>query len=281
MFALLLGVSGRSAGAAKLARASAAKSSGRAELATGAWAMSDAYINRTATKSCGEPVQAWCVYRLDTGLVKEMARFFGGSASVTELGAGVGRYARALTPSVRRYSAYDGMPGIEHRSHGWVTHGDVSNASLELAASDYVVTFEMAEHVPRKFESTLLDLIDRAATRGVILSWSDKGQRRRRAREREARVPGAAALLCTRLPSAQRSDEGAPQRELLLVFQEEHPRLRAGAADRLGGRADRKRNGTARHGHAALRPEPMLPERGRGAVHTRAQAQYDVHDGVA
>ena len=173
--ALLVGVSGRSAGAAKLARASAAKSSGRAELATGAWAMSDAYINRTATKSCGEPVQAWCVYRLDTGLVKEMARFFGGSASVTELGAGVGRYARALTPSVRRYSAYDGMPGIEHRSHGWVTHGDVSNASLELAASDYVVTFEMAEHVPRKFESTLLDLIDRAATRGVILSWSDKG----------------------------------------------------------------------------------------------------------
>ena len=66
MFALLVGVSGRSAGAAKLARASAAKSSGRAELATGAWAMSDAYINRTATKSCGEPVQAWCVYRLDT-----------------------------------------------------------------------------------------------------------------------------------------------------------------------------------------------------------------------
>ena len=112
MFALLVGVSGRSAGAAKLARASAAKSSGRAELATGAWAMSDAYINRTATKSCGEPVQAWCVYRLDTGLVKEMARFFGGSASVTELGAGVGRYARALTASggVRRYSAYDGMP---------------------------------------------------------------------------------------------------------------------------------------------------------------------------
>ena len=128
MFALLVGVSGRSAGAAKLARASAAKSSGRAELATGAWAMSDAYINRTATKSCGEPVQAWCVYRLDTGLVKEMARFFGGSTSVTELGAGVGRYARALTPSVRRYSAYDGMPGIEQRSHGWVTHGDVSSA---------------------------------------------------------------------------------------------------------------------------------------------------------
>jgi hypothetical protein len=118
MFALLVGVSGRSAGAAKSARASAAKSSGRAELATGAWAMSDAYINRTATKSCGEPVQAWC--------------------------------------------------------DGWVTHGDVSNASLELAASDYVVTFEMAEHVPRKFESTLLDLIDRAATRGVMpTAWVD------------------------------------------------------------------------------------------------------------
>ena len=54
MFALLVGVSGRSAGAAKLARASAAKSSGRAELATGAWAMSDAYINRTANDLIGD-----------------------------------------------------------------------------------------------------------------------------------------------------------------------------------------------------------------------------------
>ena len=53
MFALLVGVSGRSAGAAKLARASAAKSSGRAELATGAWAMSDAYINRTGAPRHG------------------------------------------------------------------------------------------------------------------------------------------------------------------------------------------------------------------------------------
>ena len=69
MFALLVGVSGRSAGAAKLALASAAKSSGRAELATGAWAMSDAYINRTATKSCGEPT-AW----VDAPIASEMAR---------------------------------------------------------------------------------------------------------------------------------------------------------------------------------------------------------------
>ena len=58
--ALLVGVSGRSAGAAKLARASAAKSSGRAELATGAWAMSDAYINRTATKSASQVQQLFC-----------------------------------------------------------------------------------------------------------------------------------------------------------------------------------------------------------------------------
>ena len=41
------------------------------------------------------------------------------------------------------------------------------------------------------------------------------------------------------------------------------------------------RRATPRHGHAAMRPKPMLPARGRGAVHTRAQAQYDVHDGVA
>ena len=98
MFALLVGVSGRSAGAAKSARASAAKSSGRAELATGAWAMSDAYINRTATKSCGEPVQAWCVYRLGHG----KARTCGAAAKTDAAGARSRRSAYEGSGAIRR-----------------------------------------------------------------------------------------------------------------------------------------------------------------------------------
>ena len=101
MFALLVGASGRSAGAAKLARASAAKSSGRAELATGAWAMSDAYINRTATKSCGEPVQAWCARRSQAKWHAK-ARTCGDAAKTDAAGARSRRSAYEGSGAIRR-----------------------------------------------------------------------------------------------------------------------------------------------------------------------------------
>jgi hypothetical protein len=157
--------------------------SGRTITKTGAWVMNDEYIEpmvRKMTKqstsaghACTENVKAWCVYRLDTDLVKEMVNLIGAS-SVTELGAGFGRYARAVLASGRTqsYTAYDGMPGIEEMSHGWVRYGDLTNASLLLKRSDYVVTLETAEHIPRRFERTFLDHIDATAAQGVILSWS-------------------------------------------------------------------------------------------------------------
>jgi hypothetical protein len=139
--------------------------------------MSDAYIEERTNKTagaCTEEVAAWCIYRLDVPLVKELISFLG-AASVTELGAGVGRYARAISAygQTSSYVAYDGMPGIEERSRGWVHFGDLSNTSLVLQRSDYVLTFETAEHVPRTFQATLLQHIDHAAKQGVIISWSD------------------------------------------------------------------------------------------------------------
>jgi len=35
---------------------------------------------------------------------------------------------------------------------------------------------EVLEHIPEKFESIVLDNIDRAAGRGVVLSWAALGQ---------------------------------------------------------------------------------------------------------
>lgn len=97
---------------------------GRREGKTGAWAMDKSYLDAaaaTAPAGCAEEVKAWCVYRLDTPLVMALVSLLG-TASVTELGAGVGRYARAVTAHGKTlsYTAYDGMPGIEKISHGCV-----------------------------------------------------------------------------------------------------------------------------------------------------------------
>lgn len=151
---------------------------GRSVTPTGAWVMSDDYVktltNASASK-CAEEVKEWCAYRLDMKLVQELASLLGG-ASVTEFGAGLGRYARAmraLRGAGPQYTAYDGMPDIEQKSRGWTRHADLTDPQAKIAAADYVVTFEMAEHIPRKFEATLLANIDRAALKGVIISWSE------------------------------------------------------------------------------------------------------------
>ena len=88
--------------------------------------------------------------------------------------SGIGRYARAIREvgTVSSYSAYDGMPGIFNRSRGWVREADLSTPNVELATSDFVVSFEMAEHIPKQFETALLNNVGRIARRGVILSWS-------------------------------------------------------------------------------------------------------------
>ena len=102
---------------------------GRSEAKTGAWVMDQSYLDaagkRAATVGCAEEVKAWCVYRLDSHLLVALVSLLG-TASVTELGAGVGRYARAVTAHTRTlsYTAYDGMPGIEKISHGCVCRAE-------------------------------------------------------------------------------------------------------------------------------------------------------------
>ena len=129
--------------------------------------------NKAVVHGCKEDVVDWCLYRLDESLVKALVKCIG-NATVTELGAGVGRYARAVMfyGKVSSYTAYDGMPGIDEISQGWVHYGDLSNASLQVKKSDYVITLETAEHVPRQFETTLMNNIVKAAMKGVIISWS-------------------------------------------------------------------------------------------------------------
>jgi len=45
-----------------------------------------------------------------------------------------------------------------------------------LPRYDWVLSTEVLEHIPAKFESVVLDNIDRAAGHGVVLSWAVPGQ---------------------------------------------------------------------------------------------------------
>jgi len=58
---------------------------------------------------------------------------------------------------VRRYDAFDGSPFSEQVSSGRVRHLDLSVPQFGLPLYDWVVSLEVAEHIPPAFEAAYLD----------------------------------------------------------------------------------------------------------------------------
>ena len=79
---------------------------------------------------------------------------------VGSFGDGPGEYKRLLdeTHSLASYTAYDGSPFAKENSEGRVSHLDFTIDAFGLPAFDWVLSLEVAEHIPAEFE-------------GYILSW--------------------------------------------------------------------------------------------------------------
>ena len=86
---------------------------------------------------------------LDTALAGCLARFFQGR-TLTELGAGIGRYAKAIRASglTGRVIAYDGMPDVESKSGGAVRYADLSTKENAIEQSDWAMTLEVCAQPP-------------------------------------------------------------------------------------------------------------------------------------
>lgn len=120
---------------------------------------------------------ASCGYRLDEKLVPCLGAHFG-RRTVTELGAGVGRYQQALLSlgQVPAYTAYDGMPDVQTLTSGRVGWADLSVVQgTRILRSDYALSLEVAEHIPPQYEANYLDNLDLSNRRGLVLSWSRWG----------------------------------------------------------------------------------------------------------
>ena len=75
----------------------AGKSNGKSFRRTGAWVLSKEYMAKARCNQSGVPAIE-CAYKLDSRLATCLSQLFRGR-SVTELGAGVGRYKRFLEGS--------------------------------------------------------------------------------------------------------------------------------------------------------------------------------------
>ena len=97
---------------------------------------------------------------------------------MASFGDGPGVYKSYLEKQglVKSYDAFDGAPFAEERTNKSVSFLDLTVPIYHLSQYDWVVSIEVAEHIPPQFESIYLDNLVRHAKEGVILSWARPGQ---------------------------------------------------------------------------------------------------------
>ncbi|XP_071154225.1 uncharacterized protein [Mytilus edulis] len=116
-------------------------------------------------------------HKTDFKLVKGLSRFLEGK-NVGSFGDGPGVYKREILKlgQVKSYDAYDGAPFCEETSEGRVQYMDLTIAQYGIPLYDWIVSLEVAEHIPQQYESVYLDNIFRHAREGIIFSWAVPGQ---------------------------------------------------------------------------------------------------------
>lgn len=113
----------------------------------------------------------------DEPLAKALSKFLTGK-KVASFGDGPGVYKELLLEygEVLSYDSFDGAPFAEETTNKNVQFLDLSVPIYHLNKYDWVISLEVAEHIPAEFEHIYIDNLVRHATQGVILSWAKIGQ---------------------------------------------------------------------------------------------------------
>ena len=113
----------------------------------------------------------------DKNLAIELSNFLK-NKEVASFGDGPGAYKSLLTNlnQVKFYDAYDGAPFTELTTNDNVKFLDLSQPIYHLKKYDWIISLEVAEHIPAEFEQIYIDNLARHAKEGIILSWAKLGQ---------------------------------------------------------------------------------------------------------
>jgi len=95
-------------------------------------------------------------------------------ASIADFGCGLGLYVRDLRAQGFRSGGFDGNPATWEITEGRCLQADLSK-NLDLGTRwDWVLSLEVAEHIPRQFERSFLDNLERHTCSGMVLSWGNQ-----------------------------------------------------------------------------------------------------------
>jgi hypothetical protein len=113
----------------------------------------------------------------NASLAEEIARLTMGM-TVSDFGAGIGLYVAYLRAVGSWAIGYDGTPGIADQTAGLVQTQNLATP-CDLPATQAVISIEVGEHIPPRFEDAFIDNLCNHATVRIIVSWAARGQRGR------------------------------------------------------------------------------------------------------
>ncbi|XP_071099695.1 uncharacterized protein [Haliotis cracherodii] len=139
-------------------------------------------LQKTAVSAAG----GWCKessksdsgqHMFDKFLAEQLSLLFQ-NQTVASFGDGPGDYKKYLdrTGRLRTYDAFDGAPFGQETSGGVVRFLDLTAPQYGLPVYDWIISLEVAEHIPPQYEDRYIDNIARHANKGLVLSWAVPGQ---------------------------------------------------------------------------------------------------------
>ncbi|XP_069982790.1 uncharacterized protein [Penaeus vannamei] len=77
---------------------------------------------------------------------------------------------------VKSWTGYDGALNIDDITGGFVRYADLSQPVHLGERYDWVMSLEVGEHIPKKYEAHYVDNLVRHACKGIVISWAVIGQ---------------------------------------------------------------------------------------------------------
>ena len=95
---------------------------------------------------------------------------------IADFGCGCGQYTFHFEKNKIRCDGFDGNPNTPTITKNKCKVLDLSKTFKSEKKWEYIVSLEVAEHLPQKFEKTFIENLHENNTKGIILSWAVIGQ---------------------------------------------------------------------------------------------------------
>jgi cyclopropane fatty-acyl-phospholipid synthase-like methyltransferase len=95
---------------------------------------------------------------------------------IADFGCGMGKYIENLKNNNINAIGYDGNPNTPELTNNLCQILDLSIPKKFDTLFDWIISFEVGEHLPKQFEDIFINNLHNNNRNGIILSWAIEGQ---------------------------------------------------------------------------------------------------------